>query len=373
MQTIPMVDLAAEYQLLKAELEPAVLAVMASGYYVLGPNVRALEAEIAAYCGVRHAIALGSGTDALVIALRAAGIGPGDEVVTTPFSFIATASAIAMCGAQPVFADIDRRTCNIAPNTVEAVLSPRTRAVVPVHLFGQPAELAPIASLCRTHGLILIEDAAQAFGAEIGGRKTGAYGDAGCFSFYPSKNLGAFGDGGMIVTDDDALADSARRLADHGREDAERFSTLGYNSRLDELQAAILRVKLARVDEFNAARRRRAQAYHARLSHPGLELPYEDGVGLHVYHQYTLRTGLRDELRQALTAAGIASSIYYPIPLHRQEPYASQYRKVSLPVAELAARQVLSLPISPLLQEAQIDRIAEVVLGALPAVPGQLR
>ena len=366
MQQIPMVDLVAEYQLLAAELEPAVRAVMARGQYVLGPNVRALEAEIAAYCGVQHAVAVGSGTDALVIALRAAGIGPGDEVVTTPFSFIATASAIALCGAQPVFADIDPRTYNLAPNTIEAVLSPRTRAVVPVHLFGQPADMPAIAAICRSHRLALIEDAAQAFGAGIDGRKSGALGNAGCFSFYPSKNLGAFGDGGMIVTDDDALAGQARALADHGRQDAQRFSTLGYNSRLDEMQAAVLRVKLKRIDEFNAARRRHAQAYNARLTHPGLVRPAEDGVGLHVYHQYTLRCGLRDELRRALGTAGIASGVYYPIPLHRQQPYADRYRRVSLPVAEQAARQVISLPMSPLLQESQIDHITRVILGALP-------
>jgi dTDP-4-amino-4,6-dideoxygalactose transaminase len=352
--------------LLKAEIEPLVLEVLAQGQYVLGENVRALEAEVAGYCGVRHAIALASGTDALVIALRAVGVGPGDEVVTTAFSFIATASAITMCGATPVFADIDPRTCNVTAATIEPVLSPRTRAVLPVHLYGQPADLPPIAALCRSRGLALVEDAAQAFGAEIGGRKAGAYGDIGCFSFYPSKNLGAFGDGGMVITDDDDRAARARLLANHGKEGDQHTATLGYNSRLDELQAAVLRVKLNHVDEFNASRRRHARAYDLRLDRPGLALPCEDGAGLHVYHQYTVRTELRDEVRRALTAAGIASGVHYPVPLHRQAAFADGYRGVCLPVAEHAARQVVSLPMSPLLTEAEIDRVAQVVLSALP-------
>jgi dTDP-4-amino-4,6-dideoxygalactose transaminase len=361
-----MVDLAAEYQALKDELEPQVLAVLAAGQYVLGPNVRELEAEIAQYCGVRHAIALASGTDALIIALRAAGVVPGDEVVTTAFSFIATASAIAMCGATPVFADIDPRTCNITAATIEAVLSPRTRAVLPVHLYGQPADLPPIAALCRHHELALVEDAAQAFGAEIAGRKAGAYGDAGCFSFYPSKNLAGFGDGGMIVTDDDELAARARALANHGKNGDQVITTLGYNSRLDELQAAVLRIKLKHVDEFNASRRRNARAYALRLDHPALALPCDAAAGRHVYHQYTVQSERRDGIREALTASDIASAIHYPVPLHRHPPFADRYGEGSLPAAERAARQVISLPMSPLLGEADIDRVAAVVLSALP-------
>ena len=363
---IPMVDLKAEYALLKEELEPAVLAALASAHYIGGPNVRAFEQEVAAYCGVKHAISCASGTDALLLALRACGVGPGDEVITTPFTFVATASTVSMCGARPVFVDIDAKTYNLDPARIEAAITPRTRAVIPVHLYGQPADLAPMAELCRRHGLRLIEDAAQAFGAEYGGRKAGACGDIGCFSFYPSKNLGAFGDGGMVVTDDDALAERLRMLANHGSRVRYHHDVLGYNSRLDELQAAILRVKLKRIDAFNAARRRIAHTYNAQLAGV-VETPHEDGMGLHVFHQYTLQSERRDAIQQALTATGIASAIYYPIPLHRQALYAEQCRQAVLPVAEAAAARVLSLPISPLLTDEQIDRVCAVVRAAAAA------
>jgi dTDP-4-amino-4,6-dideoxygalactose transaminase len=364
---IPMVDLKAEYALLEEELKPAVLTALASAHYIGGPNVRAFEQEAAAYCGVKHAVSCASGTDALLLALRACGIGPGDEVITTPFTFVATASTISMCGARPVFVDIDPLTYNLDPARIEAAITPRTRAVLPVHLYGQPADLDPIAEICQRHGLRLIEDAAQSFGADYGGRKSGAYGDLGCFSFYPSKNLGAFGDGGMVVTDDDDLAARLRVLANHGSRVRYHHDVLGYNSRLDEVQAAILRVKLKRVDEFNAARRRIAHTYTRQLDGCGLTLPHEDGKGLHVYHQYTLQSDRRDAIQSALTEAGIASAIYYPIPLHRQALYAGQYRELSLPVAEAAAARVLSLPISPLLSDAQIERVCAVVRAAQTA------
>ncbi|MFN3594115.1 MAG: DegT/DnrJ/EryC1/StrS family aminotransferase [Thiobacillaceae bacterium] len=364
---IPMVDLKAEYALLKDELAAAVLQALASTQYIGGPNVRAFEQEVAAYCGVQHAIACASGTDALLLALRACGVGPGDEVITTPFTFVATASTIAMCGARPVFVDIDPRTYNLDPALVEAAVTPRTRAVIPVHLYGQPADLAPIAEVCRRHGLRLIEDAAQSFGAEYGGRKSGAYGDVGCFSFYPSKNLGAFGDGGMVITDDADLAERLRVLANHGSRQRYHHDVLGYNSRLDELQAAILRVKLKRIDPFNAARRRIAQTYNEHLADSGVVIPYADGKGLHVYHQYTLQSERRDAIQQALTESGIASAIYYPIPLHRQRLFAEQCRDVHLPVAEAVAGRVLSLPISPMLTEAQIERVCAVVRQAQAA------
>ncbi|HET6492053.1 MAG TPA: DegT/DnrJ/EryC1/StrS family aminotransferase [Burkholderiales bacterium] len=361
---IPMVDLQAQYRDLGAELDTAMQAVVRSGHFVLGPEVGAFERETAAYCNVRHAVSVASGTDALHLALRAAGVGPGDEVVTTPFTFIATAGAISQTGARPVFVDIDAGTFNIDPARVEAAVNARTRAVLPVHLYGQPADLAPIRELCRRRNLALIEDCAQSFGAEYGGRKSGAYGSMGCFSFYPSKNLGAYGDGGMIVTDDDAAAERLRRLRDHGRVAAYRHAMIGYNSRLDELQAAVLRVKLRRLDEYNRRRRENARRYGERLADSDVVPPVEDGKGLHVYHQYTIRTANRDVMRSALAAAGIASAVYYPVPLHRQEVYAADNAGASFPAAEAAAEQVLSLPMCPELTEAQIDEVVRVVRQA---------
>ncbi len=363
--TIPMVDLKAEYRLLKEDIDRALIDVAESGHYILGPNVAALEQEIAAYCGVRHAVALASGTDALHLALRAAGVGAGDEVITTPFTFIATAEAISYIGATPVFVDVRPDTFNIDPALIEPAITARTRAVLPVHLFGQPADLAPIAELCRRHGLRLIEDCAQSFGAEYGGKRCGAHGDAGCFSFYPSKNLGAFGDAGMLVTDDDHIAAAARMYRDHGSQRRYHHSVIGYNSRLDELQAAVLRVKLKHVEHFNRLRREHAARYKARLGGLDLTLPVEDGKGLHVYHQFTIRSRRRDAIQQALAEARSASAIYYPVPLHRQEVYSALCQGLSLPEAEAAAAEVLSLPMSPLLQPEQLDAVCTAIVRAL--------
>lgn len=362
---IPMVDLKAEYALLKEEILGDIAQALEAAQYIQGPNVRALEQEAAAYCGVKHAISVASGTDALHLALRAAGLGPGDEVVTTPFTFIATASTISFTGATPVFVDIDPATYNIDPAAVAAAITPRTRAILPVHLYGQPADLAPLQALCDKHGLLLIEDAAQAFGAEYGGRKCGAYGDLGCFSFYPSKNLGAFGDGGMVVTDSDELAARVRLYREHGSRERYHYAVIGYNSRLDELQAAILRVKLKHVDEFNRLRRAHADHYNRRLKDTGVMLPAEDGKGLHVYHQYTIASGERDRLQQALSGSGIGCAIYYPLPLHQQEIYRDLCGSLTLPQAEHAARRVLSLPMSPLLTEAQMDAVCAAIEAAL--------
>lgn len=361
---IPMVDLKAQYRDLQVDIDAAMQSVVRSAQFVLGPQVQAFEREVAAYCGVRHAISVASGTDALHLALRAAGIGPGDEVITTPFTFIATAGAISQVGARPVFVDIDAATFNIDPARIAQAVSSRTRAVLPVHLYGQPADLAPINALCRERGLALIEDCAQSFGAEYGGKKSGAYGDMGCFSFYPSKNLGAYGDGGMVITDDDAAAERLRRLRDHGRIEGYRHGMVGYNSRLDELQAAVLRVKLRRLDEYNSRRRRNAQRYGERLADSGIVPPAADGKGVHVYHQYTVRSRRRDAVRHALTAAGIASAIYYPVPLHRQEVYAAGCAGARFPAAEQAAEEVLSLPMYPELSEEQIETITRVVRQA---------
>lgn len=364
---IPMLDLQAEYQYLRDEIEPAVLQALAACQYIGGPNVKAFESEAATYAGVKHAIACASGTDALLIALRAIGLKPGDEVITTPFTFVATASTVLMCGATPVFVDIDARTFNLDIAQVAAAITPRTRAIVPVHIFGQPVDLAPLRALCEQHGLRLIEDAAQSFGADYAGRKSGAFGDIGCTSFYPSKNLAAFGDGGLMLTDDDALAAEMRVLASHGSRVRYHHHVLGYNSRLDEIQAVILRIKLRHLDNFNARRRASADFYNRELGElvDCVTTPYADGHGRHVYHQYTILSPRRDTIQSALTAAGIASAIYYPVPLHRQEMFAATHGEVSLPVAEQVARECLSLPISPMLDEAQASRVCETVKGAL--------
>jgi len=362
---IPMVDLRGQYEALQNEIESGFQEVLQSTRFVLGPHGAALEEEIAAYCGVRHAVGVASGTDALHLALLASGIGPGDEVITTPFTFIATGEAIRYVGAKAVFVDIDPKTFNIDPNLIEAAITERTRAVLPVHLFGQPADLDPIAKLCKRYGLRLIEDCAQSFGAAYNGKMTGAWGDAGCFSFFPSKNLGCFGDGGMIVTDDEELAERLRMLRNHGSRITYRHEMIGFNSRLDELQAVVLRVKLKRIDSYNEARRRNAQRYNALLAGTTVKTPVEEGRGRHVYHQYTILTEKREEVQATLTAAGIASAIYYPIPLHLQQAMLGFCNEPSLPVTEATAKQVLSLPMFPELTANQIERVCLTLAEAL--------
>jgi dTDP-4-amino-4,6-dideoxygalactose transaminase len=361
---IPMLDLKAEYTLLKDEIEPAMLAALAACQYIGGPNVKAFEAEAAAYAGVKHAIGCASGTDALLIALRAIDLKPGDEVITTPFTFVATASTIVMCGATPVFVDVDPHTFNVDLDQVAAAITPKTKAIVPVHLFGQPVHLAPLKILCDKYGLKLIEDAAQSFGADYAGRKSGAYGDIGCTSFYPSKNLSAFGDGGLMITDNDQLAAELRVLASHGSRVRYHHQVLGYNSRLDELQAVILRIKLKRLDGFNNRRRAIADFYNTLLN--GLvETPFADGHGRHVYHQYTILSDKRDVVQKALTEAGVACAVYYPVPLHQQEMFAATHAGMSLPITEKIARRCLSLPISPMLKDEQIEFVASTIRQTL--------
>jgi len=336
--------------------------VLASGRYVLGPEGEALEREIAAYVGAAHAVGCNSGTDALHLPLVAIGAGPGDEVVVPAFTFFATAEAVSYTGATPVFADIDPATFNLSLEALKARATRRTRAVIVVHLFGQCAAMDEIAAFCRSRGLVLIEDCAQALGAEYQGRRAGAWGDFGCFSFYPTKNLAAAGDAGMITTSNKEHDETLRMLRHHGSRQTYLHERVGWNSRLDELQAAVLRVKLRHLDDFNAARRRVAQRYREKLR--GVQLPAEDARGRHVYHQFTIRSERRDAIREALAQDRIAASIFYPTPLHRQPAYAAASPSASFPASEAAARTMLSLPINPLLDDASVDRICARVEAA---------
>ena len=363
---IPMVDLKGQYQALREEIDPALREAVENTQFILGPNVRAFEQEVADYIGTAHAVGVASGTDALHLALLAAGIGAGDEVITSPFTFIATAEAIRYVGARPVFVDIDPDTFNIDPEQAAAAVTDRTRALLPVHLFGQPAHMGPLQAVAREHGLKLIEDCAQSFGAELDGRQTGAFGDAGCFSFFPSKNLGGFGDGGLITTASAEMAEHLRVLRNHGSWKRYHHSEIGVNSRLDELQAAVLRVKLRHIDTFNRERRRVAHRYSAALAAlPEVTPPHEDGLGRHVYHQYTVLTAHREAIQNALNEREIASAIYYPIPLHRQEVFAEACQGLSLPVSEEVAGHCLSLPIFPEMTDDQVDVVIDTIRGAV--------
>ena len=360
---IPMVDPAGEYRSLKSEIDAAVLRVLASGRYILGPEGEALEHELAAYLGAGHAVGCNSGTDALHLPLVAVGIGPGDEVVVPAFTFFATAEAVSYTGATPVFADIDEHF-NLAPASLEKAISAKTRAVIAVHLFGQCAALDRISQICKQRKLILVEDCAQAIGADYDGRRAGAWGEYGGISFYPTKNLGAVGDAGLMTARDESGDALLRQLRHHGTSKTYHHDRVGWNSRLDEVQAAVLRVKLSRLEHFIEARREAAARYRRNLAGANVALPAEHGRGRHVYHQFTIRSERRDAIRDALAADGIASSVFYPVPLHRQKVYEAKSGGVSLPNAEAAARTVLSLPIHPLLDDASIDRISERVRAA---------
>lgn len=362
---VPILDLAAELREVGAEVRAALERVLVSGHFILGPEGAALEKEVAALCGVPHAVACNSGTDALHLALRAAGIGPGDEVLTPAFTFIATAEAIAYVGAKPVFADVDAASFNLTAATLERALTPRTRAVIVVHLFGQCAEMPPIVELCRQRGLVLIEDCAQAIGADWAGTAAGAWGDYGCFSFYPTKNLGAYGDAGLVTTREAKNDAMLRMLRHHGSKVTYSHEVIGLNSRLDEMQAAILRVKLKHLARFTAARRAHAARYRELLAGAQLQLPFEHGKGTHIYHQFTVRMAGRDAAKKALADAGIAAGVYYPIPLHQQPVFEKEYGRLSLPASEAAAREVLSLPIYPQLSDEQLRHVAGTLRACL--------
>jgi dTDP-4-amino-4,6-dideoxygalactose transaminase len=355
---MPFLDLKAQFAAIRQEILDAVTRTLETQQFILGPEVTAFENEISAITGCSYSIACASGSDALILALLALEIGPGDEVITTPFTFFASAGSIARVGAKPVFVDIDPQTFNISAQAIKNAITPRTRAIMPVHLFGLSADMNPILELASTHRIPVIEDAAQAIGARYAGRPVGSLGQMGCFSFFPSKNLGAAGDAGIITTDDAALADRLRLLHVHGARDKYVYELLGINSRLDALQAAILRVKLKYLDEWAAARQRNADRYRQLCCEFHLEskvsLPVASPHFTHVYNQFTIRSSDRDNLREHLRASGIPSEIYYPIPLHLQKAFSYlDHKPGDFPASEGASREVLSLPIYPELTEAQ--------------------
>lgn len=361
----PMIDLKKQYLEIKDEVLSVLNEILESSQYVLGKRVSELEDGIRKYHGVKEAIGVASGTDALHLSLKALGIGDRDEVITSPFTFFATAEAILYTGAKPVFVDIEPETYNIDISLIEKKITDRTKAILPVHIFGHPADMKAVMDIAAKYNLKVIEDCAQSFGASLNGRKTGSFGDAGCFSFYPSKNLGAYGDGGMITLNDTDADDEIRKLRNHGSKGGYRHECIGYNSRLDEIQAGILLVKFRRIDEYNKKRRYNASLYTGLLSDL-VDCPKEKDGAYHVYHQYTIRSGKRDFIQQCLKENGISSVVYYPIPLHLQEAMKSLgHKEGDFPVAEQAARKALSLPIYPELDEADIRLASEIIRKCL--------
>lgn len=362
---IPFLDLKAQYDSIKDEVLNAVSATLASTQFVLGKEVAAFEEEFAAYSGGKFGIGVNSGTSALHLALLAAGIKPGDQVITVSCTFVATVAAIDYAGARPVFVDVDPRTLNMDATQVEAAVTERTRAILPVHLHGQPADLDPILEIARRHRLIVIEDAAQAHAAEYKGRRVGSIGDLGCFSFYPGKNLGAYGEGGMVVTDNEEFAHTIRMLRDWGQERKYHHVLKGFNYRMEGVQGAILRVKLRHLDAWTEARRRHAACYNELLTAVGVRRPVEMPYARHVYHVYAIRTPKRDIVQESLQAQGIQTGIHYPIPVHLQKAYADfGYGVGDLPVTEQASSELLSLPMFAELQDRQIEAVCAAVREA---------
>jgi dTDP-4-amino-4,6-dideoxygalactose transaminase len=364
---VPFLDLNAHHAALRGEFDRAIGEVIDSGTFAGGPFVEKFERDFASYCGSQHAVGVGSGTEALWLSLLACGIGPGDEVITVPNTFMATAEAITYCGARPVFVDIDERTYTLDPAGLEEALSSRTRAIIPVHLFGQPAEMDPVLEFARKHDLFVIEDAAQAHGAKYNGRKAGTLGNAGCFSFYPGKNLGAFGEAGAIVTNSSELQEKIRILRDHGQVRKYRHTAIGWNCRMDGIQAAVLSVKLQHLESWNSLRRARALQYNQAFA--GVDeviTPLEAPYARHVYHIYAIRVQERDEVVSFLKEQGIQCGIHYPIPVHLQEAYQSLgYKKGDLPRSEQTALEFISLPMFPELTETQVNMVA---LGVKEAI-----
>ncbi|MBX2859970.1 MAG: DegT/DnrJ/EryC1/StrS family aminotransferase [Vampirovibrio sp.] len=374
---IPILDLTRQYNKLKQEFETALIEVASSGYYILGPNVQAFEKEVADYIGSDFAIGCANGSDALFLALRALDIGPGDEVITTPFTYIATSESIVRAGATPVFVDIEPDTMNMDLTQLEQVLTPRTKAIMPVHIFGQPISMTPLLSFAKTHQLYLVEDCAQAIGATENGKQVGTFGDIGCFSFFPSKNLGAMGDGGLLTTNDPKLNDRLRMLRVHGSKQRYYHEEAGINSRLDEIQAAILRIKLKRLDTWNNSRRQVAENYNKLLSPLVSQVQYPPSINntSPVFHQYTIRltqldSGGRNAVQQQMTDAGVQTMIYYPVPLYRQQTHhILNLSPSSFPICETASEQVLSLPMFPEITFEEQETVVNILQSVLSKVP----
>ncbi|MBI3492894.1 MAG: DegT/DnrJ/EryC1/StrS family aminotransferase [Acidobacteria bacterium] len=363
---IPFVDLKSQYRSIKDEIDAAIARVFESGQFVLGDEVAAFESEFAAASGAQYGVALSSGTAALQLALIAAGIGAGDEVITVPFTFVATVAAILYIGARPVLVDVDPRSFTIDPSRIESAVTSRTKAIMPVHLYGQPADMDPIRDIAARHGLMVIEDAAQAHAARYKGRPVGSLGDLACFSFYPSKNLGAYGEGGIVVTSRADFADQLRLLRNWGERTKYQHIVAAFNARMQGLQGAMLRVKLGHLEEWTERRRRHARRYNALLKDSGLGLPEEMPYARHVYHLYTVRTPDRAAIRAALDAAGIQTGLHYPVPVHLQPAYAELgYTAGAFPVSERVAREVLSLPMFPELTDQQTAQVADAVRTAI--------
>ena len=367
---IPFVDLPAQYRALKPEIDAAVAKVFENAQFILGPAVAAFERDFAAFCGTSEAIGVNSGTSALHLSLLAAGVGPGDEVITVPFTFVATVAAIEYAGAKPVLVDVEPEFLTMDPAKLEAAITPRTKAIIPVHLFGQPADMDPIMAIAKKHGLVVIEDACQAHGSEYRGTRCGSIGQLGCFSFYPGKNLGAYGEGGAVVTNDPELAKKIRLLRAWGEEVRYEHKYRGFNYRMDGVQGAILGVKLRHLDAWTEARRRNAAEYERCLADTSAKLPRERRDVRHVYHLYVVRLQQRDAWRERLTEAGVQTGVHYPIPVHLQPAYRDLgYAVGDFPVCEEASRDVLSLPMFPELTDAQIAEVAHALSTGV-GVPG---
>jgi dTDP-4-amino-4,6-dideoxygalactose transaminase len=364
---VPLLDLVSQYKEIKPEMDAAIQRVLDSGYFILGPEVTAIEKEVSDYLGVAHGIGVASGTDALILALRALDIGDGDEVILPTYTFFATIGAILHVGATPVLVDVDEKTYCIDIEQARSKVTSATKAIIPVHLYGQAAKMDALAEIAKENNLNIIEDNAQAFGADYKGKKTGGIGDIGCLSFFPSKNLGGYGDGGMVVTDNPKLEEKMRMLRAHGWKKKYFPEILGYNSRLDALQAAVLRVKLPHLDKWNEGRRKVAHIYSDALAEtPNLQIPYEAPYRTHVYHLYILQVPKRDELQDKLKEAGVGASVYYPQPLHLAEPCRELgYKEGDFPVAEKASLETIAIPVCPEMSDEQIAYVIDVVKNNL--------